>query len=155
MTAPSPRERLAEVLSTWRGNPPIGKAGVTARQYANAQLGRPVAVVPFLRICAAVGHDPCPDLPHPMIEPANFDPVLFGMAFKVARGLRGHSDRQAGAAIEASAATVCRIERGDSVFIGVLIRACRYVGVSPLGYCNPLKIKQAEKASRETVVNAA
>ena len=41
-------------------------------------------------------------------------------------------------AIGISAATVCRIERGQPVSIGVMLKVCAFIGVHPFGYTAPL-----------------
>ena len=141
MSAPSPATRLAAELTKRQAHLNCGyatQAGITTRQLANAICGRPVAANAYLRLSIALGFDPCPDLPHALpAAPCDFDFPFFAMAFRIARGLKDHNDRQAAEAIEVSASTVCRIEAGQAVLIGVLIRACRYIGVSPLGYCHP------------------
>ena len=154
MTAPSPATRLAAELNQRQAHLNCGyatKAGITTRQLANAICGRPVTANAYLRLAVALGFDPCPDLPHePLAGPCDFDYPFFAMAFRIARGLKGHNDRQAAEAIEVSASTVCRIEAAQAVLIGVLIRACRYIGCHPWGYCHakwnpPNTVEKTEK----------
>ena len=141
MGKPSPRECLAAALEAAAPRFPcrlggIAKAaGVCTRIIANAAQARPVATVPYLRICAAIGHDPLPELACPYAEPAPFDATLFAIGFRIARGLCGHSTRQAGEIIGCSAATICRLENAEVISIGVVLRACRYMQRSPWAYC--------------------
>lgn len=133
---PSPRERLAVALDA------IGDiaryaviAGVSPRQFANAQSARPCSTVAFLRICVAVRHDPLPILPHKMpFKPSDFDFEFFSIGFRMKRIERGENDRQAAVALGFSPATVCRIEKPDAMQIGVILRACEYIGCHPFGY---------------------
>jgi len=138
-----PPERLAIYLDGMKINQ-VAKlarqAGISARQAANAMQGRPVAVSAFLRLCLAVGFDPLPSVPKPddfgviTGNYGDFDFVRFALAFRIKRGLYGHTERQAGAAMERSAATISRIENAHELSIGVILRACWYCGTHPLGY---------------------
>jgi hypothetical protein len=133
---PSPRERLAQALD------PIGdyarlahKAGVTPREFLNAQAGRPCPTIPFLRICVAIQHDPMPSLPHLMPEkPSDFDFGFFSMAFRMKRAMNGHNEAQAAAAMGFKAATIRRIEQGDALLVGVVLKVCSYLQIHPFGY---------------------
>ena len=137
MADPSPRERLAGALALVRNTLELPvKAGVSARQVANALKGRPVTTNAYLRICTAIRLDPAPgrQLIVPS-KPSEFDFAFFAMGFKIARGLRRHTDRQAAKAIEVAPATICRIELGHVMSIGVVLRACEYIDISPFSYC--------------------
>lgn len=155
VTQISPREALAQALDPYGDIARIAvAAGVSPRQMMNAQSARPVATVAYLRICAAIRFNPLSALPHIIPEPSDFDFAFFSMAFFIKRRLNGHNDREAAAAIEASATTVCRIERGDAMFIGVVLRACQYIGISPFGYfCvkNPPIMRVSANVPRETL----
>ena len=156
MTA-SPRERLAGALAAF-SNADVPKiaaaAGVSALQVANALKGRPVGASAYLRLCAACGYNPAPDLPFPRQPPSDFLFGFFGMGFFVIRGHKKHTDRQAAKIIEVAPATICRLERGDAVSIGVVLRGCAYIGLSPFAYCavqqGALPAAKTQKVSRET-----
>jgi hypothetical protein len=132
----SPRERLAQALD------PIGdyaqlahKAGVTPREFLNAQTGRPCPTIPFLRICVAIQHDPTPSLPHVMPEkPSDFDFGFFSMAFRMKRAMNGHNEAQAAAAMGYKPATIRRIERADALLIGVVLKVCKYLELHCFSY---------------------
>lgn len=145
----SPTRLLATELTQRGANLQGGygtMAGITTRQLANAICGRPLCAVAYLRLCSALQFDPCPELLHPPIVPADFDFAYFAMGFRISRGLRGHTHKQAADAIGVSPSTVCRIEAGKVMFIGVVTRACAYIGMSPFGYCIPQRIAQKTQA---------
>ncbi|HWX14336.1 MAG TPA: helix-turn-helix transcriptional regulator [Methylocella sp.] len=133
---PSPRERLAQALDTIGDYAKLAhKAGVTPRDFLNAQTGRPCPTVPFLRICVAIRHDPMPELPHIMPDkPSDFDFGFFSMALRLKRGLNGHDEAQAGAAAGLSPVTISRIERGHELAIGIIICACKYMNIHIFSY---------------------
>lgn len=150
----SPRERLAEALKGIDVPSAARTAGVTARQAANAIGGRPISTVAYLRLCMAMGHDPAPG--HHLVvpnKPSDFDFAFFAMDFKIARGLKRHTDRQAAKAIEVAPATICRIELGHIMSIGVVLRACAYIGLSPFSYCDAPKVTVSRVAHTETLGN--
>lgn len=132
----SPRQRLAQALDAIGDYARLAhKAGVTPRDFLNAQSGRPCATIPFLRICVAVRHDPMPEIPHIMPEkPSDFDFGFFSMALCLKRGLNGHNEAQAGAAAGLSPVTISRIERGDALAIGIIVRACKYMNIHIFSY---------------------
>lgn len=133
---PSPRELLAQALDAY-GDIALHahKAGVSPKDFLNAQTGRPCPTIPFLRICVAIQHDPLPSIPHKMPEkPSNFDFGFFSMAFRMKRAMNGHNEVQAAAALGYTPATITRIERGDALLIGVVLKVCNYLQVSPFGY---------------------
>ena len=132
----SPRERLAQALDAIGDYAQLAhKAGVTPRDFLNAQSGRPCATVPFLRICVTIGLDPMPEILHVMpAKPSDFDFGFFSMALRLKRGLNGHSEAQAGAAAGLSHVTISRIERGDALAIGIVVRACKYMNIHVFSY---------------------
>ena len=132
----SPRQRLAQALDAIGGIERYAVlSGVSPRDFANAQSGRQVATVPFLRICVAVRHDPLHELPHKMPEiPSNFDFCLLALAFYVKRNLNGQTEAQTARALGVELETICRMERGERMPIGVVLRACKFVNVHPFGY---------------------
>jgi hypothetical protein len=113
----------------------IGKAaGVPGRAVGAAIARRPINAECHLRLCAALGVDPAPDLKAPRAEPGPFDHLQMAMGFKMRRMMNGHSVRAAGKVVGISGFTVSRLENGHLVSIGVVVRACRYIGVHPFGY---------------------
>lgn len=152
MSAHSPSAQLAAVfdqLGLSASSALAAQAGVTLRQAANAITGRPVAAGAFLRLCVVVQHDPAPDIEYPApSEPREFDCILFAMALRIIRGLNGDTERAAGKKMQMSATTVCRLEQGYQTSIGVVLRACRYLGRHPYSYLRAPPIKQ--NVPRET-----
>jgi hypothetical protein len=132
----SPREHLAQALDTIGDYAQLAdKAGVTPRDFLNAQSGRPCATVPFLRICVAVRHDPLPSIPHTMPEkPSDFDFGFFSMAFRMKRAMLDMTEVQAGRAVCVSPVTIRRIEAAYVIPIGVILRACCFIQIHPFGY---------------------
>ena len=132
----SPRQRLAQALDT------IGDieryavlSGVSPREFANAQAGRQVATIPFLRICVAVQHDPLPELAHRMPErPSDFDFLLLAIALRMHRGLSGLSKAELAHKLDVSPVTIRRIEDSKASLIGVVLRVCTLVGIHPFGF---------------------
>lgn len=121
-------------------------AGVSPRQVSNLIVGRPVKANAFLRLCAALNHDPLPELPHsPLIYPANFDHAMMAMGCKIKRGLNGHDLDAASKAIGFSRATISRVENAHVMSIGVVLKVCAYIGVHPFNYF------QLEKAGTRLV----
>lgn len=110
-------------------------AGVSPRQVSNLIVGRPVKANAFLRLAVALGHDPLPELPHSsLIYPADFDHAMMAMGCRIKRGLNRHSVRQAGEAMGVSGFTVSRLENAHVTSIGVVLKACLYIGVHPFNY---------------------
>ena len=152
MTA-SPREQLADTLSVRDDIGAIAlRAGVDARQAANALKARPVETRAFLRLCLASGHDPLPEYPWPDTkvwpQPASFDAPFFGMAIYLFRGANKHSHRQAAKLIDISPATLCRLEKGDRMSVGVVLRAALYAPIHPFAY-----LKVTDKTTTEPHVS--
>jgi DNA-binding XRE family transcriptional regulator len=154
----SPREALAEVLGAIRQSDDLitlaqiaTTAGITSRQMANALHARPVNAVAHLRLCAALGFDPLPEIPHPMVSPADFDFVVLSLALRLRRRLNNQTQRECAKAVGTSAKTIVDMERARAHSIGVLLRTCVYVGVHPFGYFRPVKVPIV---SRETVRSA-
>jgi hypothetical protein len=153
---PSPRERLAQALQNVTDIARCAhKAGVTPREFSNAQVARPCPTVPFLRICVAIQHDPMPSLPHSMPEkPSDFDFGFFSMAFRMKRGLNGDSEAAAALQLDFMPVTIGRIERGDALLIGVVLKVCKYLQIHPFGYLavtnTPVSFFKNSHVSRET-----
>jgi hypothetical protein len=87
-----------------------------------------------LRLCAAMQWDPCPELPHAMIPPGDFDFTFFSMAIFMKRGLNGHTEAQAAQIMNVSPHTVKRIEIAHRQSIGVVISGCKYLNLHPFSY---------------------
>jgi hypothetical protein len=138
---PSPREDLAVALdvaeNVWTRARIAALSGVSPRQAANAIMGRPVATVAHLRLCAALGLDPLPQFPHAQVAPADFDFVVFALAMRMARALKKHTEREAAAVMKVSPSTVCRIENAHEMTITVVLKACAYVQMHPFAYFKP------------------
>jgi hypothetical protein len=122
---------------------------------ANAIAARPVGAVAFLRICAAIRFDPTPELLHPIPEPSDFDFGVFSLAFRLRRYLMGHNEKQAAKALGVFPGTIRHLERGDVALIGVVLRGCQFVGLSPFGYFKLLntpatQMRAGAHVSRET-----
>lgn len=137
MPESSPRERLAGALALVRNTLELPvKAGVSARQVANAINGRPVATIAYLRLCMAIGLDPMPGrLLLARQRPCNFDFGMFSLGFRLRRRVNRHSEREAANLIGVSASTVCRIEAGTKMQIGVVLRTCAYIDAHVYHYC--------------------
>jgi hypothetical protein len=154
----TPSERLAVELNRAGVHLAAGycaKAGIGIDDLRRAITGKQVPVNAFLRLCAVMRWDPCPELAHPMIEPGDFNALAFAMAFHIKRGLRGHDYEEAGLAMGVKPATVRRIEYGDPTSVAVMIRAARYAGLHPFLYVNALKyMPKWHDVSRETVAPA-
>jgi transcriptional regulator with XRE-family HTH domain len=109
-------------------------AGVSPAQVSNLIVGQPVSAIAFLRLCCAMAIDPLPQINHPWVRPGTFDFHLFALAFIIRRGLKQQSERAAAADIGIGAATIVRIERGDALSIGTVLKACIYIGCHPYSY---------------------
>lgn len=159
----SPADRLAILLQSLSYND-AGQlarlAKVTARQAANAQIGRPVATSGFLRLCVATGIDPLPSIQKPeewFIGPpryTDFDFDRLAVALKIKRGLLGHSERDAAKAMDVAPATVSRVENVHKMSIGVVLKTCQYCGIHPFGLLNPPKKAVVSRETSETGVKA-
>jgi hypothetical protein len=150
MNTVSPTHDLCKFINSVDMDDPADlayRAGITGRQAANAIKGRPLATVPYLRASIAVGYDPLPELAHNKhIIPGDFEFLVFAVAFRLTRRLSGHSLRDCAALLNVSATTLCRLEAGDPMFIGVVLRACRYIGVHPFGYVSVSVIHETIRA---------
>jgi hypothetical protein len=134
-----PREALAQALDPYGDVARIAiRAGVTDRQIMNAQSGRPVATIAYLRICAAIKYDPSPDLhgdnPWHFPEPQTFQSAALAVAFRIRRGLNGHIEDDAAKLMHLSRSTVSRIENGHEMQIGVVLKACNYLNMHPFRF---------------------
>ena len=143
---PSPRELLAQALDAYGDiERHAHKAGVSPKDFLNAQTGRPCPTIPFLRICVAIQHDPLPSIPHQMPEkPSDFDFGFFSMAFRMKRTLEKDCPAAAALRMDIMPATITRIERGDRLLFGVVARAWRYIGIHPFGYLGVSILKKIE-----------
>ena len=149
MTALS--EMLQSTASSWPDLDAVARrAGVPSRQASMARAGKPINAGAHLALCAATGIDPVDGKSRPTKQ---LSPTmawwLLASALYVTRSLKKLDQRAAAKVIGISPATVCRVERGQPVSIGVLIKVCRFVGVHPDGYTEPL-VCPPEIVSRET-----
>lgn len=135
----SPREQLGDLCAGLSGKARADlarRAGITSRQATNAFQRRPVATVAFLRLCIALNFNPAPEIPLtiPTPPPSDFDHAYLALAFRIMRGINKQSVREAGKIIGVSGFTISRLENGHIMSIGVVLRACGYIGVHPFGY---------------------
>lgn len=135
---------LADVLqssaSSWTGLDVVARqAGVTPRQASLARAGKPVNAGAYLALCAVTGVDPVDGRLRPakVISP-NVVWWLLSGALYITRHLKKLDQRAAAEAIGISAASVCRVECGQPVSIGVMLKVCAFIGVHPFGYTAPL-----------------
>jgi hypothetical protein len=141
--------RLALVLEQYESRE-LGRiakqARVSTRQMGNAWAARPVETGAYLRICAAINYDPCPDLRQPTTIEAdgNFDPVLFAIGVRLVRALKHHSLREAATEMDVGAATVDRLEQADTMSVGTVLKACNYIGTHAYSYLHKIEKKERE-----------
>src|ERR1039458_1346157 len=127
---------LQSSASSWAALDAIAQqAGVTSRQASLARAGKPVNAGAYLALCAASGVDPVAGTSRPAkaLSP-NVAWWLLSGALYITRHLKKLDQRAAAEAIGISAASVCRVERGQSVSIGVMLKVCAFIGVHPFGY---------------------
>ena len=131
-------------------NEMASRAGVTSRQASLARAGKPVNAGAYLALCAATGIDPVDGKTRPakVVSP-NVVWWLLSGALYITRHLKKLDQRGAAEAIGISAASVCRVECGQPVSIGVMLKVCAFIGVHPFGYTAPL-VCTPEILSRET-----
>lgn len=158
MTLPGTRDWLADALADMgpkQAAVVAAAAGVHPRLAANAIAARPVATIYYLRLCAAALLNPAPAIifDGAIPAPSDFDFGQFACGFKITRGLRKHSDRDAASACGISPSTVGRLEAAEAVQIGVALRACAYVGLHPYKFFKPLNVGgySGPSVSRETL----
>jgi len=126
------------------------RAGVQSRLASMARAGKPVNAGAHLALCAATGINPVDGTSRPIKQLSpNVVWWLLAGALYITRSLRKLDQRAAGKVIGVSPATVCRVERGQPVSIGVLIKICAFIGVHPDGYTAPL-VCPSEIVSRGT-----
>ena len=101
-------------------------------------------------LCAATGIDPVDGRPRSAkaLSP-NVVWWLLSGALYITRHLKKLDQRSAADVIGISAASVCRVEQGQPVSIGVMLKVCAFIGVHPFGYTAPL-VCPADILSRET-----
>jgi hypothetical protein len=131
---------LQSSASSWAALDEVARqAGVTSRQVSLARAGKPVNAGAYLALCAATGIDPTNGKARParVISP-NVVWWLLSGALYITRHLKKLDQRAAAEAIGISAASVCRVESGVPVSIGVMIKVCGFIGVHPFGYTAPL-----------------
>lgn len=143
--------QLQSVASSWPLLDAIARqAGVSPKLVSLARAGKPINAGAYLAVCAAIGINPVDGKPRPVkqLKP-NLVWWQLSAALYITRSLKKLDQRAAAKVIGISPATVCRVERGQPVSIGVLIKVCGFVGVHPDGYTAPL-VYPPEIVSRET-----
>jgi DNA-binding Xre family transcriptional regulator len=116
------------------------QAGVPPKLASLARKGKSVNTGAHLALCAAVGIDPVDGRSRPVKQlSSNVVWWLLSGALYITRNLKKLDQRAAAEAIGISAASVCRIECGQPVSIGVLLKVCAFIGVHPDGYAAPLR----------------
>src|ERR1700722_16377459 len=117
---------LQSAASTWADQDAIARqAGVTFRQVSMARTGKPVNAGAFLALCAVTGVDPVTGTSRhaPPLSPKVVWWLLSG-ALYITRNLKKLDQRAAAEAIGISPASVCRVELGHPVSIGVMLKVC-------------------------------
>jgi transcriptional regulator with XRE-family HTH domain len=131
---------LQSLGSSWAALDSLAReARVTPRQVSLARSGKPINAGAHLALCAAVGIDPVDSKPRPVkvLSPNIVWWILSG-ALYITRNLKKLDQRAAAKVIGISPATVCRVECGQPVSIGVMLKVCAFIGVHPDGYTAPL-----------------
>ena len=142
---------LQSSASTWAQQDVIARqAGVTSREVSLARSGKPVNAGAFLALCAAGGIDPAAGTSRPArtLSP-NVVWGLLSQALYITRNLKKLDQRAAAEVIGISPASVCRVERGHQVSIGVMLKVCAFIGVHPFAYAAP-SVGSPESVSRGT-----
>jgi transcriptional regulator with XRE-family HTH domain len=144
-------QALQSVASSWPLLDAIARqAGVSPKLVSLARAGKPINAGAYLAVCGAIGINPVDGMPAPVKQ---LKPSLvwwqLSAALYITRALKKLDQRAAAKVIGVSPATVCRVERGQPVSIGVLIKTCSFIEVHPDGYTAPL-VCPVEIVSRET-----
>jgi transcriptional regulator with XRE-family HTH domain len=144
-------EILRSTASSWTDLDAVARrAGVQSKLASMARAGKPINAGAHLALCAATGIDPVDGRPRPVKDLSpNVVWWLLSGALHITRSLQKLDQRDAAKVIGISPATVCRVEHGQPVSIGVLIKVCTFIGVHPDGYTAPL-VCPPEIVSRET-----
>jgi hypothetical protein len=142
---------LQSIALSWPRLDAIARqAGVSPKLVSLARAGKPINAGAYLALCAAIGIDPLNGEMRPVKELSpNVVWWLLSGALYITRRLKNLDQRAAAEAIGISAATVCRIECGQPVSIGVMLKVCAFIGVHPFGYTAPL-VCPSEIVSRGT-----
>jgi transcriptional regulator with XRE-family HTH domain len=145
------QEALQSTASSWTDLDAVARrAGVPSKLASMARAGKPINAGAHLALCAATGIDPVDGKSRPAKQLApNVVWWLLSGALYITRSLKKLDQRAAAKVIEISPATVCRVERGQPVSIGVLLKVCAFIGVHPDGYTAPL-VCPPEIVPRET-----
>ncbi len=116
------------------------QAGVSRRVVRQAVNGRRISAEPYLKLCCALGADPCTGLwraaaPQPE---ARCNWARLAYTVRSARSRRGHSIRVAAEFLGLSTATISRAENRQPVAIESVLLLIPYSGLtaeSMLGFC--------------------
>jgi transcriptional regulator with XRE-family HTH domain len=142
---------LQSIAFSWPRLDAIARqARVSPKLVSLARAGKPINAGAYLALCAAIGIDPLNGEMRPVKELSpNVVWWQLSAALYITRALKKLDQRAAAKVIGVSPATVCRVERGQPVSIGVLIKTCSFIEVHPDGYTAPL-VCPVEIVSRET-----
>jgi hypothetical protein len=113
------------------------KAGLLIARVRKAAKGYPIGASDHLRICAAIKIDPDTGNDIECVPPpGDFEFKALGAGVAMRRIQLGHdkSIRNTALAIGVVHSTFLKIERGEVTSIASVLKACRYVGLSPYAY---------------------
>jgi transcriptional regulator with XRE-family HTH domain len=133
-------EVLQSTASSWPELDAVARrAGVQSRLASMARASKPINAGAYLALCAVTGLDPVDGKSRPVKELSpNVVWWFLSSALCITRSLKKLDQRGAAKVIGISPATVCRVERGQPVSIGVMLKVCAFIGVHPDGYTAPL-----------------
>jgi DNA-binding XRE family transcriptional regulator len=137
-STPCPRGVLAGVLKEIAPSPSAAveiaeRAGPDMRGHVfRARSGKPINAGAFVALCGAVGIDPVDGSARPPRRvPSRITWPMVGAGLRIVRRLRHQDQRSAARTIGISAATLCRVEAGDSVSVETLLAVCAFIGAHP------------------------
>jgi DNA-binding Xre family transcriptional regulator len=140
---PCVRAVLAATLRALASSPAAAveiaeRAGPDMRGHVfRARSGKPINAGAFVALCGAVGIDPVDGSARPPRQvPSRIAWPMVGAGLRIMRRLRHQDQRAAAKAIGISAATLCRVEAGDSVSVETLLAVCAFIGVHPEHYAS-------------------
>lgn len=133
-------ESLRSTAASWTELDAVARrAGVQSKLASMARAGKQINAGAHLALCAATGIDPVDGKSRPVKDLSpNVAWWLLSGALYITRSLKKLDQRAAAKVIGISPATVCRVESGQPVSIGVLLKVCAFVNVHPDGYTAPL-----------------
>lgn len=133
----SPAKRLADALAPLDREARLllaERAGVAEIAVSRARGQCSVTADNFLRLCAAIGIDPTPDIPRAPVRARIgwLDHATLGLGIRSTRYANKHSIRDAVKASRISLTTISPMEHGQPVSI-------ENIGAHPLGYVTHVK----------------